>query len=56
MNGQEFSHLKDFYAFLGTNTNAPEVKASEVVFIGYGISDPAYDDYAWLTMMMHTHA
>lgn len=46
VNGQEFSHMKDFFSFSSTNTNVPELKASEVVFIGYGISDPAYDDYA----------
>lgn len=42
INGQSFSNGKDFY-FIGTEPETT-LDATEVVFIGYGISDEKYDD------------
>jgi hypothetical protein len=44
-NGEEFIHLRDFYAFRSVNMNLPEVSKKEVVFLGYGIDDENYSDY-----------
>lgn len=44
-NGEEFIHLRDFYAFRSVNMNLPEVFKKEVVFLGYGIDDDSYSDY-----------
>ncbi len=46
VNGEKFRHLWDFYAFPGTNSNEPDISAKEVVFVGYGIEDENYNDYA----------
>jgi hypothetical protein len=45
VNGTTFKHLWDFIAFAGQNDNVPSLQASEVIFLGYGIDDPAYSDY-----------
>lgn len=44
-NGEEFIHLRDFYAFRSVNMNLPELSKKEVVFLGYGIDDDNYSDY-----------
>lgn len=44
-NGEEFIHLRDFYAFRSVNMNMPSFSADEVVFLGYGIDDDSYNDY-----------
>ncbi|NJN78416.1 MAG: M28 family peptidase [Saprospiraceae bacterium] len=44
-NGEEFKHLRDFYCFRSANNNMPMTKATEIVFLGYGIDDEAYSDY-----------
>lgn len=43
--GKEYEFLKDFYCFPRT-TDEIEAAMDEVVFLGYGIDDPAYSDYA----------
>lgn len=45
IDGKEYRHLWDFYAFPNTNASVPSIEANEVLFIGYGISDKNYDDY-----------
>ncbi len=46
VNGKEYRHLWDFYAFPNTNSNMPSIQADEVVFVGYGIESDNYNDYA----------
>ena len=46
VNGKEYRHLWDFYAFPNTNGDTPSIETNEVVFIGYGIDDQGYNDYA----------
>ena len=43
---QELTHLREFYSLPGNNTAQEKVAIDEVVFLGYGIADAAYDDYA----------
>ncbi len=45
VNGQELRNMSDYFAFPSTNANMPSIKTDEVVFLGYGIDDPAYSDY-----------
>ncbi len=45
INGRRFRHLKDFYSMPSTNSTLPSLKTGEVVFLGYGIDDPKYNDY-----------
>lgn len=45
INDQKFRHLWDYLAFPTKNNSHPEVNSSEIIFLGYGISDPKYDDY-----------
>lgn len=44
VNKMEYRHLWDYYAFPATNGGA-EIKTKKVLFLGYGIDDPAYSDY-----------
>ena len=44
-NNETMRNMNDFFAFPSTNTNMPEIKADEVVFMGYGIDDANYSDY-----------
>lgn len=46
VNGQAYEFLKDFYSFPSENVELPLSEADEVLFLGYGIDDPAYSDYA----------
>ncbi len=43
---QEFKNRTDFYVFPDYITDAPLTSLEEVVFVGYGIEDPTYNDYA----------
>lgn len=43
---KRYRHLWDFISFPTRNSNFPIIEASEVLFLGYGIDDPAYSDYA----------
>ena len=45
VNGTSYKHLSDFITFPSLNASRPEFKASEVLFLGYGIDDPRYSDY-----------
>jgi hypothetical protein len=46
VNGSDYRHLRDFYSFPATNTDQPNQTFREVVFLGYGIDDENYSDYA----------
>jgi hypothetical protein len=45
VNDQEFKNRTDFYVFPAYNPDKPLITFKEVVFVGYGIDDPAYSDY-----------
>lgn len=45
VNGQKFRHLWDFLAFQDKNQDMDSVEIKNLVFLGYGIDDPAYSDY-----------
>lgn len=45
VNGKRFKHLWDYLAYPTSWENIPEFKAEEVVYAGYGIDDPRYNDY-----------
>ncbi len=42
---QEFKNRTDFYVFPAYNPDNPKLELKEVVFVGYGIEDPKYNDY-----------
>ncbi len=42
---QEFKNRTDFYAFPAYTLDNPKIELKEVVFVGYGIEDPKYNDY-----------
>jgi hypothetical protein len=42
VNNKELKHLSDFY--MAKATSSKKIKASQVVFVGYGISTERYDD------------
>ncbi len=44
VNGKEFKLMKDFYAFPAESRDL-SLATDEVVYIGYGINDPTYNDY-----------
>lgn len=44
--GVEFKNKVDFYVLPAYNPNTPELNLKEIVFVGYGIEDPKYNDYA----------
>lgn len=46
VNGTAYRHLWDFYAYPTRNGDLPEANFKEVTFLGYGIDDPKYSDYA----------
>lgn len=47
VNGTNYRHLTDFYSFPSTNVSLDgELQMSQVVFLGYGIDDEKYSDYA----------
>ena len=43
--GQDFKNRTDFYVFPSENPDQPLLRFKEVVFVGYGIDDPKYNDY-----------
>jgi len=45
INDKRFKHLWDYLAFPSQNQSDPEIKADEVVFLGYGIDEANYSDY-----------
>ena len=45
VNKERFRHFWDFIMVTSTNQHLPEIKASEVIFVGYGIDDDKYSDY-----------
>ena len=45
VNDQEFKNRTDFYVYPAYNPDKPLITFKEVVFVGYGIDDPAYSDY-----------
>jgi hypothetical protein len=42
---KEFKNRTDFYVFPAFNSHNPKLELKEVVFVGYGIEDPKYNDY-----------
>lgn len=42
---QEYEHMRDFLCFQDQNTNLPNLKVDDVLFLGYGIDDEKYSDY-----------
>ncbi|PHI18743.1 peptidase M28 [Lewinellaceae bacterium SD302] len=46
--GEELKHLRDFYSVPAQNTSLGEeaVSINELTFLGYGIEDEGYNDYA----------
>lgn len=45
MNGESLRHLWDFYAMPADNESRDWMNIEEIIFLGYGIDDPAYSDY-----------
>lgn len=45
INGNKYEHLKDYLTFASMNMDMGKVNPKNVVFLGYGIDDPAYSDY-----------
>ncbi len=44
--GRELKHLRDFYSIPRQNETRATVETDEILFLGYGIDDAAYSDYA----------
>lgn len=42
---ESFDFMKDFICLPTKSQNLPNLEAKDVVFVGYGIDDPAYSDY-----------
>lgn len=42
---QDFTNRKDFYVYPAFNPDRPLTEIKELMFIGYGIEDPKYNDY-----------
>lgn len=45
-NGEELTHLRDFYSVPAQNASRASKDINELVFLGYGIEDEGYNDYA----------
>lgn len=45
LNGENLRHLWDYYAMPAMNQSREWMDIDEMVFLGYGIDDPAYSDY-----------
>ncbi len=43
---QEFKNRTDYYVYAAQNKSRPAEKIKELVFVGYGIEDGKYNDYA----------
>lgn len=48
INKKQYQPGKDFYYFTKANEQSLALKANQVVFAGYGISDAKYDNYKYL--------
>ena len=46
INGKDQRHLWDYYSYPSKNADRAEVKADEVIFLGYGIASDNYNDYS----------
>jgi hypothetical protein len=46
MDGEGLRHLWDYYAIPGDNQTLDWTDLNEITFLGYGIDDPAYSDFA----------
>ncbi len=46
LNGEAVRHLWEYASAPSQNTSRDETPISELLFLGYGIDDPAYSDYA----------
>ncbi|WP_116124875.1 M28 family peptidase [Lewinella sp. IMCC34183] len=46
LNGRDLRHLWEFYSAPSRNTDRDSVAIDAITFLGYGIDDPAYSDYA----------
>lgn len=46
VNGRELRHLWDFYSSPSRNSDRDRLRIDEVTFLGYGIDDERYNDYA----------
>lgn len=42
---QVFKNREDFYVFPNYTSDVPVTNFKEIIFVGYGIEDPAYNDY-----------
>ncbi len=45
INGNKYEHLKDYLTFASMNMDMGQVNPKDIIFLGYGIDDPAYSDY-----------
>ena len=45
VNGKEYTNMRDYFAFRGSNEHMPKFDVNEVIFLGYGIDDEKYSDY-----------
>jgi hypothetical protein len=45
VDGVEFKSRSDFYVYPAYTADVPKLTMKEVVFVGYGIEDPKYNDY-----------
>ena len=45
INGERYKHMWDYLTFPQDNESRPLLTADEVIFLGYGIDDPIYNDY-----------
>ncbi|MFZ1750577.1 MAG: M28 family peptidase, partial [Saprospiraceae bacterium] len=45
INGEKYRHLWDYLAFQDKNAEMASLMEKEVLFLGYGIDDPAFSDY-----------
>lgn len=43
--GQEFKNRTDYYVFPEYNPDQPSLDVKDIIFVGYGIEDPKYNDY-----------
>ena len=45
VNGEDYRHLWDYYAYPATNAALPQASYEEILFLGYGIESDRYNDY-----------
>ncbi len=54
LNDSTFTHLRDFISYTDQNNNRPSINLDDVVFLGYGIDDTTYSDYAKVNVVGKT--